>query len=189
MQTIATELDGKARLRDLDVQERERQREAEQRHKNLDFVQVYPEGWERLKTLIVAYPLAARVYAFFAQHIEPGTGAVVVGQEIIAEEMGITTRSVRRVIKYLEENSAIVKIKLHGTLHAYAVNEKEVWKSWNDKKRYSAFNTKTLARSCDNGDVKRKLEVMLKGTKKEMSEQEKLEAMGQKRLFSDESDV
>jgi hypothetical protein len=39
----------------------------------------------------------------------------------------------------------------------------EVWKSWNTTKKYAAFNTKTLARQKDNGDIKRRLMVMLKG--------------------------
>ena len=50
-----------------------------------------------------------------------------------------------------------------GSIYAYCLDPEEVWKSWKTSKKYAAFTTKTLARKNDNGDVKRRLMVMLKG--------------------------
>ena len=100
---------------------------------------------------------------FLAEQIEPGTGAVVVSQELLAEELEVTTRTIRRLTQALEDDGAIVRIRLGGgSICAYCLNPDEIWKSWDTQKRYAAFNTKTLAKKGDNGEVKRKLKVMMK---------------------------
>ena len=132
--------------------------------KNKGFTQVYSNGFKRIAELFSKYPLAGRLYLFLAEHIEPGTGAVVVSQELLAEEMEVTTRTIRTATKWLEDNSAILRIRLGaGGIYAYCLDPNEVWKSWNTSKKYAAFNTKTLARHKDNGDIKRSLMLMLKG--------------------------
>jgi DNA-binding transcriptional ArsR family regulator len=139
-------------------------REARETKKNKDFSQVYGKGFERITSLISKNPSAARLYVFLAEHIEPGTGAVVASQELLAEELGVTDRTIRRLSKVLEEEGAIIRIRLGaGSIYAYCLDPDEVWKSWNTTKKYAAFNTKTLARQKDNGDIKRRLMVMLKG--------------------------
>jgi len=125
---------------------------------------VYGKSFERISHLIQKNPSAARLYVFLAEHIEPGTGAVVASQELLAEELGVSDRTIRRLSKVLEEEGAIIRLKLGaGSIYAYCLDPEEVWKSWNTTKKYAAFNTKTLARKQDNGDVKRRLMVMLKG--------------------------
>lgn len=132
--------------------------------KNKGFTQVYPTGFKRITDIFSQYPLAGRLYVFFAEHIEPGTGAVVASQELLAEEMKVTTRTIRTATKWLEDNGAIIRIRLGpGGMYAYCLDPNEVWKSWSTSKKYAAFTTKTLARKQDNGDVKRRLMVMLKG--------------------------
>ena len=134
--------------------------------KNRDFAQVYNEGFERIKSLIVKNPSAARLYVFLAEQIEPGTGAVVASQELLAGEIGVTTRTIRRLIQVLEDEGAVVKIKLGaGSICAYCLNPEEIWKSWDTQKKYAAFNTKTLAKRDDNNDVKQKLRVLSKAAK------------------------
>jgi hypothetical protein len=96
--------------------------------------------------------------------MEPGTGAVVASQQLLADEIGVSVRTIKTVSKYLEEIEAIIRIRLGaGTVYAYCLDPDEVWKSWNTSKKYAAFNTKTLARKGDNGDIKRRLMVMVKG--------------------------
>ena len=137
---------------------------ARETKKNKDFVQVYEKGFQRISDLINKNPSAAKLYVFLAKHIEPGTGAIVASQELLAEELKVSTRTIRRLSKTLEEEDAIIRIRLGaGTIYAYCLDPKEVWKSWNTSKNYAAFTTKTLARKKDNGDVKRCLTVMLKG--------------------------
>ena len=132
--------------------------------KNKDFVQVYEKGFQRISDLINKNPSAAKLYVFLAKHIEPGTGAVVASQELLAEELKVSTRTIRRLSKTLEEEGAVIRIRLGaGSIYAYCLDPEEVWKSWNTSKDYAAFTTKTLARKKDNGDIKRNLMIMLKG--------------------------
>ena len=151
------------------------ERENRERKKNKDFVQMYPRGFDRAISMIAEYPLAARIYMFLAKHIEPGTGAVVASQQLLADELGISVRSVQRGTKWLDENNIVLRLKLGaGTVYAYCLDPSEVWKSWNTSKKYAAFNTKTLARYKDNGDIKRRLMVMLKGKEQSNLENENL---------------
>lgn len=160
---VLTSEDRLQRFMDLASEKQQEQEEIEDSKKNRDFAQVYREGFDRIKSLILKNPSAARLYVFLAEQIEPGTGAVVASQELLGEELGVTTRTIRRLVQVLEDDGAIVKIKLGaGSISAYCLNPDEVWKSWNTQKQYAAFNTKTLARKGDNGDVRRKLKVMLK---------------------------
>jgi ribosomal protein S21 len=162
---VVTHQDRKRRMRDFASLDRAQDKaEQAKRRQNRDFVQVYPKGFQRLRALMDSYPLAAKIYAFLAEHIEQGTGAVVVSQELLAEEMHVTTRSIRTATAYLDEVGAVVRIKLGGSaIYAYALDPEEIWKTFDDAKEYAAFKTQTLARKRDNGDVKRKLKVMMKG--------------------------
>lgn len=161
--TPAWKLDAEARIREYKANE-EIEIEEKRRADN-NFIKVYPQGWQHLRRLIDNHPQAAKLYAFLAENIDSGVGAVVASQVLLAEEMGVSERTIRRLSKYLEDNGALLRIKVQGNLYAYALNPAEVWKSWKDNKDYAAFNTRTLARNTDNPDVKRRLNVMLKGRK------------------------
>lgn len=152
------------RFMELIEEKMQENEQAANKKKNKAFTQVYSGGFKRIAELFSKYPLAGRLYLFLAEHIEPGTGAVVASQELLAEEMEVTTRTIRTATKWLEDNGALLRIKLGaGGIYAYCLDPDEVWKSWNTTKKYAAFNTKTLARQKDNGDIKRRLMVMLKG--------------------------
>lgn len=162
------QLTAEARIRDLKAEEAEELEE--KRTADHDFTKVYPKGWEQLRRLIDEYPLAAKMYAFLAEHIDAGVGAVVVSQILLAEKLDVSERTIRRLTKYLEESNAIIRIRIQGNLCAYALNPEDVWKSWKDHKSYAAFNTRTLARNKENPDIKRRLNVMLKNRKAEQEQ-------------------
>ena len=152
----------KARRRDLDAQDRQAEAAEERKQRaNRDFAQVYPKGWRRIRSLMKRWPLAADLYAFLAEHLDPSVGAVVASQELLAGEMRCSVRQLRRVAKWLEEDAAIVRIRVGTGVYAYALDPDEVWKSWADAKDVAAFHTKTLARKSDNGAVKRRLKTMM----------------------------
>ena len=153
------------RFLDLMEERKREEEESEKTKKNKDFVQFYSCGFERIKLLIEAkQPTALRLYLFLAEHMESGTGAVVASQQLLAEELKVSVRTIKTVSKYLENIGAIVRIRLGaGTVYAYCLDPSEVWKSWDNNKKYAAFNTKTLARQKDNGDIRRRLMIMLKG--------------------------
>lgn len=138
-------------------------REAENGRKNRDFVQVYKLGWERLQALIVENPGAARLYALLAQHI--GTeGALVASQSVLADALGVSTKTIQRNGQYLESISALVRIKIEGGAYAWALNPEEVWRAYDSRKPYGAFHTKTLVRTRDREAqvVRGKLQVMIR---------------------------
>jgi DNA-binding transcriptional ArsR family regulator len=162
--SVSTSEERLQRFMQLVEQRLNEDREAKETKKNKDFIQVYGKGFERISSLIAKNPSSAKLYLFLAEHIEPGTGAVVASQELLAEELGVSDRTIRRLTKVLEEEGAIIRIRLGaGSIYAYCLDPNEIWKSWNTTKKYAAFNTKTLARQKDNGDIKRRLMVMLKG--------------------------
>lgn len=152
--------DAEARLRDYEAEEKKVIEE--KRRADRDFIKVYPQGWQKLRQLIDEYPIAAKMYSFLAEHIDAQAGAVIASQALLAEELNISDRTIRKISKFLEERGALLRIKIQGNLYAYALNPEQVWKSWKDSKNYSAFNTCTLARSKDNPDIKRRIKVMLK---------------------------
>lgn len=168
MPSVVTDEDRTIRLRELAMESAAQQRDSEaaderSRTGNRGFVQVYPKGWRRLQKLIQEYPAGARVFAFLAENISGTEGAVVVSQEFLAETLSISDRTVRRITQRLESEGAIVRIRVAGSVYAYCLDPEEVWRSWDDKKPYAAFTTRTLVKKSDreNGHVKRNLKVMV----------------------------
>ena len=112
--------------------------------KNQNFTQVYPLGWKRLMELAKGNTAAFGFYTYLAQHIDGSCGAVLGDQEFFASEFGVTSRTIRNWVKYLEGMGALVKIPVTGRVCAYALNPHEVWKGYDNAKPYAAFVTKTL---------------------------------------------
>lgn len=161
---VTTDSERLQRLLELEQEEKLRQQELEESKKNKNFAQVYSDGWEKIREFVIdKQPTAVRVYTFLAEHMDANTGAVVASHALLAENMGVSTRTIINVLAYLEKKKALIKINLgKGTVQAYCLNPELVWKSFNSKKPFAAFYTKTLARSLDNGEIRRKLKMMMK---------------------------
>jgi SOS-response transcriptional repressor LexA len=129
---------------------------------NRGFVQVYQLGWKRLQILMQTNPNAARLYALLAEHLD-GTGAVVATQEVLADMLGVSTKTIARHAKALEDAKALVRIPLSGAT-AYALNPEEVWRAYDSGKEHAAFHTRTLvkARGGEAELIKRRLMVLLR---------------------------
>ena len=110
------------RRAELTAQDRDAAQAEEAAKKNEGFVQVYSKGWRRLQVLIQENPTAARLYAFFAEHIDGSAGAVVVAQTVLAESLGVSEITVRRQTKWLEDHKAIVRIRVGAGVYAYALD-------------------------------------------------------------------
>lgn len=111
---------------------------------NKDFVQVYPDGWDRLLSLPSRSPHIARLYAFLAKHIAPLGGAVCVSYDTIAEALGISKMTARRSAEYLVDNGIVVRFKMGTGAFIYALNPDEVWKSAHKNKIFAAFHTQSI---------------------------------------------
>lgn len=143
------------------------QRDVERRddlaRENKGFVQVYKKGWNRLQHLIRTNPSAARLYALLAENIDAQGGVVVASQAVLGEMLGVTDRTIRNLTKVLEEQNAIVRIRVGAGTYAYALDPTEVWKAWDIGKDHAVFRTRTLvSKSGENTTVKRRLQVMIR---------------------------
>ncbi|MWT90692.1 HTH domain-containing protein, partial [Escherichia coli] len=88
--------------------------------------QTYPKGWERIRNLIQSNPGAARLYSVLSEHIDGNCGAVVADKQFLADQLSVTTRTIRNWVSFLEENNCLVKIPIAGKICAYALDPAEV---------------------------------------------------------------
>jgi hypothetical protein len=51
---------------------------------------------------------------FFAEHIDPSCGAVVADQQFLANQLDVSTRTIRNWLNYLEEKKALIRIPVAG---------------------------------------------------------------------------
>jgi hypothetical protein len=181
MQTVITENQRRIRQNDINALKESEEKDLERARKNHHFTQTTPAGWRRMREMLKAKETAAALplYMFFAEHIDPSCGAVVADQGFLAEQMDVSTRTIQRWIKLLEEHGALVRIPVAGRVCAYALNPNEVWKGYNTGKEYAVFVTKTLVNK--DGEVKRRIMSMF-SEKRDKTDQETLEGLGQARL-------
>ena len=99
----------------------------EEEKKNSGFTQVYSKGWKRLRWLMEVKPTAAQLYSYIAENLDPDGGALVASQEVLAGAIGVSEITVRRLTKWLEDNSVIVRIRVGSGVYAYALDPEEVW--------------------------------------------------------------
>lgn len=137
----------------------------EKRRQNDGFTQVYPKGWQRMRDLLRQSkgqgPLL--LYTFLAEHLDADGGVLVADQETICEAIGISRTTLWRAIKYLEEQNALIRLTVGGSVSAYALDPSEIWRSWDSAKERAVFRTKTMVRkSAQTDQIKRKMQIMLK---------------------------
>lgn len=132
-----------ARARD---QERRKIEDAERRQNPPGWKQLYPKGIARIRHLIADNKNAAFIYLYLAEHLDENVGALVVGQKTLCDELGISRTTLWRHCKYLEEQGALVRIQIEGSVYAYALDPSEIWANTNAKKERALFRTKTLAK-------------------------------------------
>lgn len=135
------------RYLDTRAREQEERRIADApKRQNRDFRQLYPKGIARIRQLIGENKNAAFIYLYLAEHLDENIGALVVGQKTLCEELGISRTTLWRHCKYLEEQGALVRIPIEGSVYAYALDPTEIWANTNSAKERALFRTKTLAR-------------------------------------------
>jgi hypothetical protein len=81
---------------------------------------------------------------------------------LLAEELEVSERTIRRAVRHLEEGNHLVVAKV-GTANAYILNPAEVWKTYEEHKRFCAFGARTLASKAQNTTLKKRLTHMLEG--------------------------
>lgn len=121
------------------------------------FVKFYDKGLERLEQLLTLKggPTVGKVWLFLVKHAGHDN-AVACSVDLMAEDIGVHRRSIIRATAYLEENGAIVIAKM-GTANVYILNDAEVWKTYEEHKRFCGFRARTLVGFKENPGLKRRL--------------------------------
>lgn len=118
------------------------------------FTKVYPSGWQTIRGM-ADNSVAVKVYSFLAEHCDH-LNALVVAMDVLADELGVSVRTIQRATKFLEERGHLVILKV-GTANAYILDAKDIWKNYDQYKGMAAFDARTLASKKHNKDLKRRL--------------------------------
>lgn len=156
-------LENNARMRDYEAEDKKKEEEDEKKKKNMGFTQVYKKGFDRLQELIKKDPSSARLYLLISEYMD-GYGGLVASQEVLAERLECSRRTIIRLIKKLEDEGALIKIKIGSGVYCYCLDPTEVWKAWDSSKKQAIFNTRTLVSKNDkeNQTIQKRLSIMMK---------------------------
>ena len=137
---------------------------------NRNFVQAYPQAWQRLRALMATKKTAnaARLYSVLAEHLDKA-GAVVATQEVLADILCVSTKTIQRQSQILEDVGALVRIQLAGGVYAYCLNPEEVWRAYDSDKEHASFHTRTLVPvgGKQGAWVKKRLNVLMRAAQGE----------------------
>lgn len=128
--------------------------------KNPPFTQVYPRGWDTIGGL-ADNPAALKVYAFIAKHCDH-LNALVCPIEVLIEELGLSDKTIRRATKWLHDRKHLTILKV-GTANAYVLDHRDIWKNYDEYKRYCRFGATTLVSKAQNKNLKARITMMVEG--------------------------
>ncbi|HCH5615190.1 replication/maintenance protein RepL [Vibrio parahaemolyticus] len=111
---------------------------------NYNFVQVQKSHMKQWRELIQKQPLSAEIMFYFMEVMGKNTNAVVCSYKTLQEVTGYSRPSVGRAIKTLKDMNWIDSVKV-GSATAYAVNERIVWQSGKNQRRYAMFSATVVA--------------------------------------------
>ncbi|HCH0918855.1 TPA: replication/maintenance protein RepL [Vibrio parahaemolyticus] len=111
---------------------------------NYNFVQVQKGHMKQWRELIQKQPLSAEIMFYFMEVMGRNTNAVVCSYKTLQEVTGYSRPSVGRAIKTLKDMNWIDSVKV-GSATAYAVNERIVWQSGKNQRRYAMFSATVVA--------------------------------------------
>lgn len=114
---------------------------------NVDFVQLSRKYLRNWRELIKTNALAAELMMFLVEKATTRgntTNAIVCSYKVLEEISGYSRASVARAIKILKDGNWIQAVKI-GNAHAYALNEKVVWREANNKRQYAIFSATVVS--------------------------------------------
>lgn len=125
------------------------------------FAKVYGRGWKTIAEIGLKNRTALQIYSFIAEHCDH-LNALVCPVEVVMEELGMSRSTVSRGVKWLHDNKHLTIIKV-GSINAYVLDYRDIWKNYDEYKRYCAFGAKTLVSKAQNRDLKTRLTMMMEG--------------------------
>ena len=126
-QEVITETQIKQRLLDLEEQNRKLQQELLEERRNTNFTQTYPRDGRGLETSYRAIQELLGCIPSIRTHRWQLRSSLA-DQQFLADQLSVTTRTIRNWVGFLEENNCLVKIPIAGKICAYALDPAEVWK-------------------------------------------------------------
>lgn len=124
------------------------------------FAKIYSRGWQTLSKIATNHT-ALKVYTFIAEHCDH-LNALVCPVEVLAEELNLSTRTIMRATKWLHDNKHLTIIKV-GTANAYILDHRDIWKNYDQYKRFCSFGATTLVSKAQNKALKARLTMMMEG--------------------------
>ena len=118
------------------------------------FAKVYERGFDSIDA-ISQNRTALRVWIFIAKNCDH-LNALVCSVDLMADELDVNERTIRRATKWLEDNGHLVIMKI-GTANAYHLNPYDLWKNYDKYKGYCGFHAHTLVSKKQNKNLKRRL--------------------------------
>lgn len=118
--------------------------------KNRDFVQLYRRHIDDLARLARDNGSAYDMFMFLLKNMD-GFNALCVYTNVLAEIMGVSTRTIFRASKYLKDTGWICILK-SGSTNVYIVNPEIAWTSYDNQKAYCKFATNVLLSSSENAE-------------------------------------
>lgn len=115
---------------------------------NANFVQLsrgYLRNW---RGLVRKSQLATEILMFFVEKMGKNTNSVVCSYKTLTELTGYSRTSVANAVKLLKDDNWIDTVKI-GNATAYCVNEKVVWQSGKNQRKYALFSATVVASSSE----------------------------------------
>lgn len=121
--------------------------------KNKDFVQLYRRHIDDVARLARDNRSAYDLFMFLIKHMD-GFNALCISTNVLAEIMGVSTRTIFRATKYLKDTGWICILK-SGSTNVYIVNPDIAWTSYGNQKSYCRFATNVILSSSENAEYLR----------------------------------
>lgn len=102
---------------------------------------------KNLRALQKANPTASLMYSVIRENMQIGTNSVTVSNKAMASILGVSSRTVTRLTKYLAEHRYIQVIKI-GNVNSYVVNEQIAFAGSAGQRR-AVFSSTVLAHECE----------------------------------------
>lgn len=118
--------------------------------KNKDFVQLYRRHIDDVARLARDNRSAYDLFMFLIKHMD-GFNALCISTNVLAEIMGVSTRTIFRATKYLKDTGWICILK-SGSTNVYIVNPDIAWTSYGNQKLYCRFATNVILSSTENAE-------------------------------------
>lgn len=125
------------------------------------FAKIYGRGWQTIAEIGTKNRTALRVYSFIAEHCDH-LNALVCSVEVMMEELELSKSTVLRATKWLHDNKHLTIIKV-GTANAYILDHRDIWKNYDQYKRFCSFGATTLVSKAQNKALKTRLTMMMEG--------------------------